>query len=203
VKRTASTVSIILALLLATASGAAADPWPSTNDANQAAGDPHVTLVGADADSVTIELFSAESYLVYFEIRVDGGADAVTYGLHPTVDADGEYDPNGTNPDRDVVYGGCNLYASGFAFGEYCSDATPVFVGDSVQLTIAATSTVEVRQALGDESSHRFDWVTFTVAPAEGHTAQDCKQGGWRDLGFRNQGLCIRDVKASENAPRG
>ncbi len=38
-----------------------------------------------------------------------------------------------------------------------------------------------------------------TAAPAE--TKDDCKEGGWRRFGFRNQGACIASVRAGRHRP--
>ena len=45
-----------------------------------------------------------------------------------------------------------------------------------------------------------FPTATSTPSPPS-HTREDCKHGGWRDLGYRNQGQCI--AAAGEGRPHG
>jgi hypothetical protein len=43
----------------------------------------------------------------------------------------------------------------------------------------------------------------ITVVPARRPLSKDdCKNGGWRDLGFRNQGQCVRSVAAAKPKAR-
>ena len=53
-------------------------------------------------------------------------------------------------------------------------------------LNIRAKKYVEVRMVFGAESDERFDWTRFDVGK------QACKNGGWKDFGFANQGQCVR-----------
>ena len=59
--------------------------------------------------------------------------------------------------------------------------------------TVAAERYVEVRLAFGAETDERFDWTRFDLI-IDPETKADCKDGGWVDYGFRNQGLCIAFV---------
>jgi hypothetical protein len=59
--------------------------------------------------------------------------------------------------------------------------------------TVAAERYVEVRLAFGAEADERFDWTRFDLV-LDPETKADCKDGGWADYGFRNQGLCIAFV---------
>jgi hypothetical protein len=59
--------------------------------------------------------------------------------------------------------------------------------------TVAAERYVEVRLAFGAEADERFDWTRFDLV-LDPKTKADCKDGGWADYGFRNQGLCIAFV---------
>jgi hypothetical protein len=63
----------------------------------------------------------------------------------------------------------------------------------TAQRTLAAHEYVEVRLAFGAEGDERFDWTRFDVLP-DAQTKADCKKGGWRDFGFKNQGRCIKFV---------
>ncbi len=40
----------------------------------------------------------------------------------------------------------------------------------------------------GAESDERFDWTTVNVLPL---TREDCVDGGWESLGYKNQGQCV------------
>lgn len=100
--------------------------------------------------------------------------------------------------------------APGLAFFEYRIDGQtvgtnphPVVSGDVVhpgvgvasgtetQRTLQADGFVEVRLALGGERDWDFDWTLFEV-PNSAEARDACKDGGWQELGFTNQGLCIR-----------
>ncbi len=59
--------------------------------------------------------------------------------------------------------------------------------------TVAAERYVEVRLAFGGETDERFDWTRFDLV-LDPETKADCKDGGWADYGFRNQGLCVAFV---------
>jgi hypothetical protein len=91
-----------------------------------------------------------------------------------------------------------------FIYSGVCVDnrVTPsasCVAGSSETRTFDAAATVEVRLALGGEREWDFDWVTFEVLP-DAQTKDDCKNGGWRDYGFRNQGQCIRFVETGEDS---
>ncbi len=59
--------------------------------------------------------------------------------------------------------------------------------------TLAAERYVEVRLAFGAETDERFDWTRFDLVH-DPESKADCKDGGWADYGFRNQGLCVAFV---------
>mgnify|MGYP001256357999 CR=1 FL=1 len=168
--RTTTLASVVAAalFLVVAASPAAAYDFPSTNDANRAAGLPHVNLVSAGLTSVTLEFVNPTASLAFFEYRIDGEAAGTT--PHPVVIGD-------------VIHPGV------------CVDGrpapAPACSSDSIVRTFEATDLVEVRLALGGERDWDFDWTPFPVREI---TKDDCKHGGWRELGFRNQGQCIRFV---------
>jgi len=69
-----------------------------------------------------------------------------------------------------------------------------VCINDATRLrTVAAEHYVEVRLAFGAETDERFDWTRFDLV-LDPETKADCKDAGWADYGFRNQGLCIAFV---------
>ena len=74
-----------------------------------------------------------------------------------------------------------------------------VCVNNSTEsLTLEAGSHVEIRMVFGAERDERFDWTRVDVlAPL---TKDDCKNGGFVELEFRNQGQCIASIQANERA---
>lgn len=69
----------------------------------------------------------------------------------------------------------------------------------SSQMTFEADEYVEIRSAFGAESDERFNWTQFDVLP-DAQTKDDCKNGGWEDYGFENQGQCIRYVQTGQDS---
>ena len=85
------------------------------------------------------------------------------------------------------------------AVGSYIYPGTSVESGNTLVRTFEASEKVEIRLALGGERDWDFDWTTFEVEAAE-PTKDDCKDGGFDDMGFRNQGQCVASFRANENA---
>lgn len=145
--------------------------WPSTNDANRSAARPHVNATPG-VGSVTLEFVSNLAYAVNFEVRVDGlvlasGADKLTH--NQVAASNGDYDPvseqhwNTDDYDpaqRDARYPRCTFASNTPIGGDMC----PTNPGNTI--TVTATQTVEVRQALGGEADHRFGWTVFNALPA-------------------------------------
>jgi hypothetical protein len=72
---------------------------------------------------------------------------------------------------------------------------------NSLQMTFAAQDHVDVRMGFGAESDERFNWTRFYVL---GPTNKDqCKDGGWEALGFKNQGQCVRFVETGKDSRTG
>ena len=63
---------------------------------------------------------------------------------------------------------------------------------------LTANSHVDVRMVFGAETDERFDWTRFYVMTEA--SKDDCKDGGWQDQGFRNQGQCIRFVETGKDS---
>jgi hypothetical protein len=61
--------------------------------------------------------------------------------------------------------------------------------GGTESRTFEADETVEIRMVFGAEGDERFDWTT--VLPL---TRQDCLDGGWEALGYKNQGQCVAEA---------
>jgi len=49
---------------------------------------------------------------------------------------------------------------------------------------------------------HQFDNIDFVIPAVSNdpQTKNECKKGGWKDFGFRNQGLCIRFVNTGKDS---
>jgi hypothetical protein len=65
--------------------------------------------------------------------------------------------------------------------------------------TFHANAYVEVRMVFGAETDERFDWTRFDVLP-DAQTKEDCKDGGWEQYGFANQGQCVRFVETGKDS---
>ena len=75
-----------------------------------------------------------------------------------------------------------------------------VCVNNSTALrTLAATEYVEVRMVFGAEGDERFDWTRFEVIPDVASKDQ-CKDGGWAEFGFSNQGQCVRFIETGQDS---
>ena len=47
---------------------------------------------------------------------------------------------------------------------------------------------------------YHFDDIELHIVESDDPTTSDqCKNGGWEDFGFRNQGQCVRFVEKNEN----
>ena len=64
--------------------------------------------------------------------------------------------------------------------------------------TLAAERYVEVRLAFGAETEEQFAWTRFDLVH-DPESKADCKDGGWADYGFRNQGLCVAFVETGRD----
>ena len=174
-----------------------ASTFPSTNDDNRDNGLPHVNLLDAGIGEATLEFVNETNSLTSFEVRIDGQTPPGASQTHPIVNADGEHDYNFVTgqlgpPPRDFVYD--------FVCVDNRANPHPSCIAGSLGTrTFEADETVEVRLALGGERNWDFDWVTFEVLP-DAQTKEDCKNGGWRDYGFRNQGQCIRFVVTGQDS---
>jgi hypothetical protein len=167
-------VAMLVALGLAVGAGVASAAsyvdydtyeYLSTNDRNRDLGWSHVNLVGQGPGTVTLEFVQPRNFIAYFEYRIDG--EVSTTFPHP-------------------LFGFTEPFYAGVGVGPGYPPVGPPQVR-----TFTAESTVEIRLAAGAENRERFDWITFPVGP---QTKDDCKQGGWQNYGFENQGQCIKFV---------
>ncbi len=172
-----ATVVAGLLMIVAPVGPAAAYTFPSTNDANRAAGHPHVNQVSNGPGTVTLEFVNTTNSLAYFEYRIDGVEVGTT--PHPVVTGDVIH-PGVCVDGRSTIATGCTR-------------------GPMVR-TLAANTTVEVRLALGGERDWDFDWTTFSVVNPT--TRADCVNGGWAAYRFANQGQCIRFVNTGVDSRR-
>lgn len=145
--------------------------FPSTNDENREKGHPHVNLVSAGEDYVTLEFVMNYDFLAFFEYRIDGEESPYIgtewENTHPIVDEDGNwrYDdpdfPDFTDPGPGNHYYLIGLDPSG-EFGD------PRVVNDNSRKdTFDVDEKIEIRLALGAERDYDFDWVTFYVEEYE------------------------------------
>lgn len=153
---------------------------PSTNELNEAKmapgheGEdaPFVRFEEVGLLEVTLAFVNNTNSLAFFEYRIDGQTVGTT--PHPVVGGD-------------VIHPGVSVDGRGIA--------EPV----TTIRTFQANETVEIRLALGGERDWDFDWTTFYVATSPENRDQ-CQDGVWEDLGFRNQGQCIRFVETGRDS---
>lgn len=172
--RRSLTVGVVMMVGLVAIGSVAADDgyvFPSTNAANALAGHPHVTLVAAAPGTVTLDFVNTTNSLAFFEYRVDGVVQP-TGSPHPVVVGD-------------VIY-------PGVCVDSRLAGPAPGCAAVSIERSFVAAEKVEVRLALGGERDWDFDWTPFEVEPV---TKAGCKRGGWAELGFDNQGQCIKAAK--------
>lgn len=70
--------------------------------------------------------------------------------------------------------------------------------GSSDEFSYTANSHVDIRMVFGAERGERFDWTRFYVLSLE--NKDQCKSGVWEELGFRNQGQCVRFVETGKDS---
>jgi len=172
------TMFAAFALALSSFAQASAYTFPSTNDINRANGHPHVNFVNNDVGEATLEFVNNTNSLAFYEYRIDGAV--LTSGTaHPVVTGD-------------------------FIYPGICVDnrSAPVCDGTPQVHTFTADEFIEVRLALGGERDWDFDWTQFDVLP-DAQTKEDCKNGGWQNYGFRNQGLCIQFFNTGKDSRTG
>ena len=102
---------------------------------------PFVLFVSNAPGQVTLSFNNGAAGLAFFEVRIDGVA-------------------TGTNPHPVVI--GDTIHTGGQAVSAGTLD---------FQQTFFATSTVEIRLALGGERDWDFDWTSFAVVPEPGALA--------------------------------
>ena len=98
--RATAALAIVAIGLVMVAGSASAYDFPSTNDADRAAGLPHVNQVATGPGTVTLEFVNETNSLAFFEYRIDGvtvgtTAHPVVIGdvIHPGVCVDGRTPP--------------------------------------------------------------------------------------------------------------
>jgi hypothetical protein len=68
----------------------------------------------------------------------------------------------------------------------------------SAEMTFTAGQYVDIRMAFGAERDERFDWTRFYVLTPP--NKDECKNGDWEALGFKNQGQCVRWVETGKDS---
>jgi hypothetical protein len=138
----------------------------------------HETGVG----EITLEFVNNTNSLAFFEVRIDG--ETVGTDPHPIVNTAFAHPTTGEVAlIDDVVHPGVCLDGRG----------DPVCPPGPILETLQAESLVEIRLALGGERDWDFDWTAFHV-PSTADARDACKDGGWEELGFSNQGRCIQHM---------
>jgi hypothetical protein len=175
-------LALTLVFMAAPAIGQTPTPTPSTNDANRTFGWAHFNVTDNTVPGeVTVDLVNPRYFSSCFEYRTDGDETQKT---------------SNTNFNRAITDG---LYPFKCVSS---NDSGPV----SVSLTLEANEYIEIRMVFGAEADERFGWTrvnlteqtptpTPTVAASnDPKTTDDCKNGGWKEFGFKNQGQCNRFI---------
>ncbi len=152
------------------------DVTPSTNEVNADNGWAHFTAV-PDFGAVELTFVTTRGFDSCFEVRADG-EDPL----------EGQENPNTGITDGLWEY--------------YCVNATDA-EGGTKTVPVEADGSVEVRLVFGAERDERFDWTEVeTKAVVAPETAQECKKGGFAELGYTNQGRCVSAVKRAQRDAR-
>jgi hypothetical protein len=148
--------------------------FPSTNAVNIANGWANVTWNAEDAgvEEAPLRFVTSRAFSSCFEYRID--------------DAEPFYDA-----------GNFNGHIDDGLWQYHCVSSNP----EHVEVTLNATSHVDIRLAFGAERDERFDWTRFYVLTLD--NKDQCMSGAWQALGFRNQGQCIRYVETGRDARAG
>ena len=161
-------IALALALgLVGMASAAVNAVTPSTNEINRTNGWAHVDQLAQGIGTTELQFISTRAFYSCFEYRTDGDTSQVL-------------SENGGNNYNTLVTDGLYPYV--------CLN------NDTATRTIVADEYVEVRMVFGAETDERFDWTRFEVL-SDPQSKEDCKDGGWEQYGFRNQGQCVRFVE--------
>jgi hypothetical protein len=175
---------VTVVALTTTAGSVAAYDFPSTNEANSAAGTPHVELISAEPGNLVLRFATEAVGYGLIEYRVDGELFDGGYVIPLTGDQLQEH-----------VCVALDSYT--------CADSV-----DGIDRAFAALEKVEVRLVMTDHPEWRFDWTPFEVdkpdaASGSGadvpETKDECRKGGWASFDFSNQGGCISYLMTSKN----
>lgn len=93
---------------------------------------------------------------------------------------------------------------SGEAQGDACDPVGSTLFGIlDLSVSAAGIDRVDVFMEDGGDRATGYDNVSFTLEPHDPTNKDDCKNGGWADFGFRNQGQCIRFVNTGKDSRGG
>jgi len=143
---------------------------PSTNEYNEANGWAHATYADVVVGEVTVEFVSTRAFYSCFEYKIDDEA--------PTSANNG-----GVNYNPAVLDG---------LWDYVCRN------NDTSQMTFTAEQYVDIRMVFGAERDERFDWTRFYVLTPP--NKDECKDGDWEAMGFKNQGQCVRFVETGKDS---
>ena len=149
---------------------------PSTNYENMLAGQFYFEVLDVTPDSITILFHSGphwsnKAQRREYEVRIDGEG----------------IDSSGTHP---------NIYINDSAYFEpyiYMKGPLPPG-GFMVTTTYGAESHIDIRFAHDSHVPYIYYFSWTRVYVLKPRAIGECKQGGWREFGFRNQGQCVRFV---------
>lgn len=86
-------------------------------------------------------------------------------------------------------------------YNSYITDGLWAFTcqnNSSSAMTFQAAQHVDVRMGFGAETDERFDWTRFYVLSLE--NKDQCREGQWEAMGFKNQGQCVRYVETGKDS---
>lgn len=90
-----------------------------------------------------------------------------------------------------------NAYDGSGALVSSASDST-----DGAWVTLSVSGDIHRLGIATDQGNTYLDDLTITYLPGGGEVADKdaCKNGGWQDLGFGNQGLCVQFVETGRDS---
>lgn len=140
------------------------------NEDNQTEGWAYVDVVNSDDGNVVLNFVSTKDFESCFEYRTD-------------------LDIAQTDEDNDSDDDDTSITDSPYQY---------VCVNNSIQtVTLSGINYVEIRMVHSVENDEHIDWTRYEVNQRSDDKDQ-CKNGGWMALGFKNQGQCIKNVNTGK-----
>ena len=194
-KKTMLVMAMAVALAMSTMAGAFADDHESSPDN---ADYPGLALTAESTACGEVTMTFTNPYT--FELSANGG-----FG-EPTVERDWTNDTISEGPYEGQTFG---LFYAGTDISEYeggtirnLAEGTATKTFNIVEDANGGSIEFGYFVKSGSEQSAYILPKTLTVNTdcVPDASAEDCKKGGFADMGFRNQGQCIASFKANENA---